>query len=84
MDAIVMKPVMNRAEVAQAVGYSSRRFADHLPDLEAHGFPAPIPGLPNRWSRQAVLAWINRDRSTTISGMQPKIVVNAFSAFEGA
>lgn len=84
MDMRVEKPTMNTAEVAQALGYCSRRFKDKLQGLEATGFPAPLPGFSNRWSRQAVLAWINRDRSMTISSIQPKIVVNAFSAFEGA
>lgn len=83
MDAIVMKPVMNRAAVAQALGYSTRRFGDHLPDLEAHGFPAPLPGLSNRWSRDAVLAWINRDRRPSLA-IRTARETNAFGVFEGA
>lgn len=83
MDAIVMKPAMNTAEVAQALGYSPRRFRDHLPDLEAHGFPAPLPGLTSRWSRQAVLDWINRPRHDALA-VRVVRETNAFSAFEGA
>lgn len=84
MDAFITKPTMNTAEVAQALGYCSRRFKDKLPGLEATGFPAPLPGFANRWSRQAVLAWINRDRSAGPSVAPSKAMSNAFAAFEGA
>lgn len=35
--------------------------------LEQAGFPRALPGLGHRWSRRAVLAWINRDEGVTIS-----------------
>ncbi|MBS1180415.1 MAG: hypothetical protein H6Q99_295 [Proteobacteria bacterium] len=83
MDALVTKPTMNTAEVAQALGYCSRRFKNKLISLEATGFPAPLPGFTNRWSRQAVLAWINRDRSP-IMAIRTTHGSNAFNLFEGA
>jgi hypothetical protein len=33
--------------------------------MEAAGFPRMLPGLGNRWSRRAVLAWINQSATVT-------------------
>ncbi len=35
--------------------------------LEAAGFPRALPGLGHRWSRRAVLAWINQHELVSLS-----------------
>lgn len=57
---------MTLAEVAVALRGEPRRaacdwFYRHWPALVAeHGFPAPLPGLGKRWSRDQVVRWCNR------------------------
>lgn len=50
--------VVRAEEVARILGFRNRTSFDHKrPTLEAHGFPARLPGL-NGWSRPAILSWL--------------------------
>lgn len=49
---------MNDAETASYLGRSPTWFADHLPELEARGFPKKIPVIGTR-DRKAVDAWLD-------------------------
>jgi hypothetical protein len=54
-----MKLVFTKAEVAAALGKSARRFDELRPQLEALGFPRPIPGLGASWSVLQVQQWVD-------------------------
>lgn len=49
-----------REEVARLLRLSPRVFRRRQAELEAAGFPAPVPGLPDRWDRAAIEAWLDR------------------------
>ncbi len=55
-----MKLVFTLEETAAALGKSPGELETLLPHLRAHGFPAPIAGLEDRWSIMEVMAWVNR------------------------
>lgn len=56
-----MLPTIDPAELADWLGYASAdRFTNATRTLiSKHGFPRKLPGVP-RWSRTAVLQWIER------------------------
>jgi len=54
-----MKLVFTLEETAAALGKSPAELEALLPHLRAHGFPAPIAGLEDRWSIMEVMAWVN-------------------------
>lgn len=53
--------VMDRDAVASALGISPDRFRNIRRELEARGFPLALPVLTGRWSRAAVVAWIEQN-----------------------
>lgn len=58
-----MKLVFTDVEVALALRLTTDEFAARRHLLEAHGFPAPIEGLFDRWSIIDVVNWVNRDKA---------------------
>lgn len=56
---IAPRRVAHGHEIAAMLGCKPRSFARRLPALQAAGFPAPLPGLGQRWDIQAVEAWLN-------------------------
>jgi predicted DNA-binding transcriptional regulator AlpA len=53
-------PTLTAAEVAALLGWETGTFYRKVTDLKRHhGFPPPMPG-GRRYSRAAVLAWIDR------------------------
>ena len=61
-----MKLVFTREEVAAALGQSVAAFDKLRPSLETEGFPKPVRGLSLCWSIMDVIAWVNRDRRSTL------------------
>jgi hypothetical protein len=49
---------MNDAETAAYIGRSATWFSEHLPQLEAAGFPRKLPLIGTR-DRKAVDAWLD-------------------------
>lgn len=47
-------------EVARVLRITPRTFRRRRAELQAGGFPAPVPGLPDRWDRVAIEAWLDR------------------------
>jgi predicted DNA-binding transcriptional regulator AlpA len=47
-------------EVARLLRLTPRVFRRRRAELEAAGFPPPLPGLPDRWDRAAIEAWLDR------------------------
>lgn len=60
-------PIITSAEVATLLGIAKSTLQDGIAQLRrAHHFPAAIPGSGGRrYSRAAILAWINGARPTT-------------------
>ena len=54
-----MQLIFTVDELAAALRLSPRRFYELKPQLEAAGFPRPVPGLGARWSVAAVMAYVN-------------------------
>lgn len=54
-----MSKLLRTPEVARLLGLSVERFYRVRPKLEAEGFPRPRAPFTNRWSADAVTAWIN-------------------------
>lgn len=52
-------PVLTLAQLLQLLQISEATFNRRRAAMEAAGFPHRIPGL-GRWSRAAVIAWIDR------------------------
>lgn len=52
--------LLMREEVARLLRLSRRAFSRRQAELEAAGFPPPLPGLPDRWDRVAIEAWLDR------------------------
>ncbi|TCD15166.1 hypothetical protein [Oricola cellulosilytica] len=64
MEHIENRLVMTAREVAAALGWKTENsFRQHRLDLEAHGFPAKLPGI-NGWSRAAVERWVATNGET--------------------
>lgn len=56
--------LITRRQVAAMLNKSYDWFLRHRKSLEAdHGFPATVPGIPNRWDPLAIRAWIARGRA---------------------
>lgn len=53
--------VFDLAGVAGALGVSPGRFRNIRRELEARGFPKALPVLTGRWSRSAVITWIEHN-----------------------
>lgn len=53
--------VMDRDAVARALGISESRFRNIRRELEARGFPPALPVLTGKWSRLAVVTWIEQN-----------------------
>ncbi len=53
--------VLNLKGVAAALGVSPQRFRNIRRELEKLGFPRALPVLTGRWSRAAVVAWIEHN-----------------------
>ena len=47
-------------ETARMLRVSTRVFRRRLNELARAGFPPPVPGLPERWDRVAIEAWLDR------------------------
>lgn len=68
-----MQPTIDTEELAQWLGYANgAKFQNGAPALiKSHGFPRKLPGV-KRWSRKAVLQWIERqggvDPARAVSG----------------
>jgi hypothetical protein len=59
-----MCPTLSLDELATLLGYCARTVRRQHPQwTAANGFPAPLPGMGLRWSRNAVLAWIDRPQA---------------------
>ena len=53
-------------ETAALLGRTPTWLSKHLKALRRdHGFPLPLPGGRKRWSRAAVLRWIDYDEART-------------------
>lgn len=61
--------VLTAAEVARLLRYrTAARFYDRRRELEAAGFPRPLPGLGRlRYSRVAVEAWLRNPAATPVA-----------------
>lgn len=57
-----MKLVFKVEEVAAALGKSTVEFNVIRPNLEARGFPKPIPGLDESWGIMAIVNWVNKSQ----------------------
>lgn len=54
-------PTVGRDEIAEWLGVSKESLYNKLPEMvRRHGFPAKLPGTLGKWSRSAVIAWINK------------------------
>lgn len=53
--------VLNLKGVAAALGVSPQRFRNIRRELEKLGFPRALPVLTGRWSRAAVVAWVEHN-----------------------
>lgn len=63
-DVMFLRPTLYARQVADMLGFSEAYFLDRRASLEAeHGFPGKLPGL-NRYSRAAVLRWIETNGRT--------------------
>lgn len=60
--------VFNLADVATALGVSPGHFRNIRRELEARGFPKALPVLTGRWSRAAVIAWIEDNGQNSHNG----------------
>lgn len=60
--------VFDLAGVATALGISPSRFRNIRRGLEARGFPKALPVLTGRWSRAAVIAWIEHNGQNSHNG----------------
>lgn len=67
-----MQPTIDTEELAQWLGYANgAKFQNGAPALiKSHGFPRKLPGV-KRWSRKAVLQWIERQ-----GGVDPAMAVS--------
>lgn len=58
-----MPLTLTKAQVAAELHLSPRRFTEKRAELEAAGFPKPLPVFDRpRWSRAAVKAWVDDDQ----------------------
>lgn len=57
---VIMKIVLAKAEVAEALQMTVEEFDSLLPSLFASGFPRPVQGIGERWSITDVMLWVNR------------------------
>jgi hypothetical protein len=73
-----MQPTIDTEELARWLGYASGpKFQNAAPALtKSHGFPRKLPGV-KRWSRKAVLQWIERQ-----GGVDPARAVSAAPLLE--
>lgn len=73
-----MQPTIDPDELALWLGYASGdRFQNATPALiKTHGFPKKLPGV-KRWSRKAVLQWIERQ-----GGVDPAMAVSGAPLLE--
>jgi hypothetical protein len=56
-----MRLTFTKQELQEALGYNSERALDDaLRRLAELGFPPRLPGMGCRWSRMAVMQWINK------------------------
>ena len=56
-----MRSLLTAAQVADRLQITVRAFWARRRSLEAeHGFPAPVPGIGQRWDPAAIQAWQDR------------------------
>jgi len=85
-DVVVLRPVLYARQVADMLGWTERHFLERRDALEREqGFPGRLPGL-NRYSRAAVLRWIETngrtwqpraDEAVTVSGGALELSIQA-------
>jgi DivIVA domain-containing protein len=56
---IILPRVLSRSEVAGYIGRSDTWFGEHRGELEARGFPKPLP-IVGGYDKDAVDAWLDR------------------------
>lgn len=64
-------------EVARLLRLSPRAFRRRQGELAAAGFPPPLPGLPDRWDRVAIEAWLDRQIPASGAAQDPRRVQEA-------
>lgn len=52
--------VLTLEEVSRLLRLTPRAFRRRLAELEAAGFPPPVPSFNDRWDRVAIEAWLDR------------------------
>ncbi len=70
--------VLTQAETAGYIGKSPSWLSEHLPELEAMGFPKPVPFLDG-YDRAAVDSWLDR-----LGGLAPGDTTDHSAAWEAA
>ena len=53
------KRTLRLPEVCALLEISTKVFRTHRDAMERHGFPKPLGGFTDRWSYEAVVAYIN-------------------------
>jgi len=65
--------LLKHGQVAQLLGHSADWFSRHRAQLEAQGFPRPVPGCGRRWDPAAIEAWLAAQRPGAVDEWEARL-----------